>query len=258
MIKDKIKSGNKIIGTHLTMGNYWIADIFGMSGVDYVWIDTEHGPMDYEKLLQCITVLKAHGTAVFVRTQIDDFNHTKRLLEMGIDGIIFPVVQSAEQAKKCLSYTFYPPKGIRGFGPARAVEYGKINATDYIKNESSLCRFVQIETQTSVEKLESILQNEDIDGFILGPCDMAINCGDGVNYFGNKTLPQIKKAIEILKLHNKYIGVSIGSTDKDHQKEWIKLGVDMISVGGDTAFVFEGINRSVKQLSELCKTEIIY
>lgn len=130
MIKDKIKNSDKIIGTHLTMGNYWIADIFGMSGIDYVWIDTEHSPLDYDKLLQCVTILKAHGTAVFVRTQIDDFNHTKRLLDMGIDGIIFPMVQSAEQAKKCISYTYYPPKGVRGFGPNRAVEYGRIQAAE--------------------------------------------------------------------------------------------------------------------------------
>jgi len=238
------------------MGNYWIADIFGMSGIDYVWIDTEHSPLDYEELLQCLTVLKAHGTVVFVRTHIDDFNHTKRLLDMGIDGIIFPMVQDTQQAEKCLSYTYYPPKGIRGFGPNRALEYGRINAADYMKHEEALCRFVQIETPLAVENLESIVQNEDIDGFIIGPCDMAVSCGVLNNPWNEQAIAVIWKAIEILKKHGKYVGVSIGDTDRDTQKKWLDMGVDMISAGSDTDYVFKGIINNSRQLSELISSPL--
>lgn len=253
MIKDKIQKGSKIIGTHLTMGNYWVADIYGMSGMDFVWIDTEHSPIDYDKLLQCVTVLKAHKTAVFVRTQMDDFNHTKRLLEMGIDGIIFPMIQNAGEAERCLSYTYYPPKGIRGFGPNRAVEYGRIPAADYMKQEHTLCRFVQIETPEAVKNLEHIMQNQDIDGYILGPCDMAISCGTLNDPWNEQSAIVIRTAIEMLKKHEKYVGVSIGTTDMQTQKKWLDLGVDMISAGTDIDFIYSGVTQNARQLAELIR-----
>lgn len=251
MIKDKIKRGDKIIGTHLTMGNFWVADIFGMSDIDYVWIDTEHSPMYYTALLECITILKAYNKATFVRTQIDDFNHTKRILEMGADGIIFPMVETAEQAEECIKYTYYPPTGIRGFGPNHAVEYGKTDIKKYIEKENEFCRFIQIETPKAVENLESILKNDNIDGFIIGPCDMAMNCGELNNIWSEATISTIKKAIKILKDNNKYVGVSIGASDEKTQRIWLQMGADMISVGGDTTYVYEGITKSASQLSKI-------
>ncbi len=254
MIKDRIKRGEKIFGTHLTMGNFWVADIFGMSGIDYVWVDTEHSPIDYTALLECVTVLKLHRKAVFVRTQVNDFNHTKKLLEMGVDGIIFPMVENETAANECMKYTFYPPKGIRGFGPNRAVEYGKIDANTYLKNENELCRFAQIETPKAMKNLESIIQNNDIDGYIIGPCDMSVNCGQLINSWNETVQQQINKVIKTLKKYNKYVGVSIGATDMETQRLWLKMGIDMISVGGDTTYLLEGVNKSAEQLSAIAKS----
>ena len=251
MIKDKINRGEKIIGTHLTTGDFWVADIYGMSGIDYVWIDTEHSHMDYRELLECITILKAHGVAAFVRTQIDDFNHTKRILDMGVDGIIFPMVEDKAQAEKCISYTYYPPKGIRGFGPARAVEYGRINANQYISNEDTLCRFIQIESPNAINNLEEIATVSGIDGFIIGPCDLSVNCAHHINCFDSTPQSQIHRIIEILKKHNRYVGVSIGDTDADIQKRWFDTGIDMLSAGVDTKFVYDGITKTVKQLTDI-------
>lgn len=253
MIKEKIRNREKIFGTHLTLGNMWIADIFGMLGYDYVWIDTEHSPIDWGKLLDCITILKAHKTAVFIRTQMNDFNHTKKLLDMGADGIIFPMVETAEQARQCISYTLYPPQGIRGFGPGRAANYGLKDATELLKNQGELCRFVQIESPKTVENLEEIIKNPYIDGFIFGPCDMAVNCGVGADIFNDKNISVIKKAISVLKENNKYTGVSIGSTDINIQKFWLDLGIDMISSGSDTDFIAKSAAQNADQLSSLIK-----
>lgn len=253
MIKEKIKSREKIFGTHINMGNLWIADVFGMCGYDFVWIDTEHSPIELSALLECVTVLKAHGTAVFIRTQINDFNHTKRILEMGADGIIFPMVETAEQADECMKYTLYPPEGIRGFGPNRAIAYGLKDTDEYVKNQGNLCRFVQIESPKTVENLEEILKNPYIDGFIFGPCDMAFNCGVGPDASNEGSLDMIKTAIGLLKKHKKYIGVSIGATDRETQKFWLDMGVDMISAGGDIGFIAESALKNAEQLFRLVK-----
>ncbi len=251
MIKERIKNKEKLCGTHLTMGNFWIADILALSGVDYVWVDTEHSCIDYTALLECITVLKANGVAVFVRTQMNDYNHTKKILEMGIDGIIFPMVESLEQAEECMKYTFYPPKGNRGFSPARAVLYGYKDATQYIKNEDNLCRFVQVESPKAVENLENTIKNNDIDGFIIGPCDMSVSGGTYTDLWSENNVNLIEKTIKILKENDKYIGVSIGAYDKQTQKRWFDMGVDMLSSGTDVSFIVDGATANAKNLFEL-------
>ena len=59
-LKEKLSTKDKLFGTHLSMGDTYVADIFGQLGYDFIWIDTEHSCMDYQQLLNCITVLKAH------------------------------------------------------------------------------------------------------------------------------------------------------------------------------------------------------
>ena len=100
MYKAKIRSGKRTFGTQLSMGENYVADIYGMLDYDFIWLDTEHSAIDYDKLLNCITILKAHKMPVIVRVQVDNYNHTKKVLEMGPDGIIFPMVDTPEYADK--------------------------------------------------------------------------------------------------------------------------------------------------------------
>lgn len=253
-LKEKIKSGKKVFGTHLTMGESYVADIYGYMGFDFVWVDTEHSPMDYDKLLNCVTILKAHNTPAVVRVQLDNYNHTKRVLEMGPDGIIFPMVDTAEYADKCMKSTLYPPLGTRGCGPLRAVRYGLDNSVEYANNQlDNLCRFIQIESITAVKNLSEIVKNPYIDGYIFGPFDMSASIGRLGDLYGEENLALLKEAVQILKANGKFIGVSIGSTDPKDQQFWYDLGLDMVSSGVDFDYIMRESKKNANQLRELVK-----
>ena len=248
-LKVKIKAGKKIFGSHISMGESYVADIYGMVGYDFVWIDTEHSCIDYGKLLNCITILKAHKTPVIVRTQMNNFNHTKRILEMGPDGIIFPYVETAEYADECMKSTLYPLLGTRGSGPLRAVRYGLDSMADYVKDqENNLCRFIQIESKKGVENLPEIIKNPYIDGYILGPFDMSGSIGQLGNVYGEDNMALIKKTIKILKENGKFVGVSMTSTDEKEQRFWYELGVDMVSSGADFDYIMRESKKNAEQL----------
>lgn len=101
---------------------------------------------------------------------MQDFNHLKRVLEMGPDGIVFPMIKTAAEADTTMRATLYPPEGNRGFGPLRAVHNGLDDLTEYIAGESRmLCRFVQIETETAVCNLPEILKNPTSTALFLAP-----------------------------------------------------------------------------------------
>ena len=237
-LKEKIKAGKKLIGMHMCLNDIAVARIMALGGYDYIWIDLEHSNLSLENLLSSILVIQATGTAAVVRVPMDDLTYTKKVLEMGPDGIIFPMIRTAEQANKLIDFTLYPPYGSRGFGPQAAVGYGYQSTKAYIESTcDNMCRFIQIEHKDAVENLEEIIQNPYIDGYIFGPNDLSGSLGMLGHPFREEPLALIKHTIQVLKENGKYSGVSIGETSPEAIKVWHDLGVDMISAGSEWSFI---------------------
>ncbi len=233
MLKEKIKNKEKIIGMHINLNDIAVARIAGLAGYDFIWIDLEHSYLSLENLIGHIIAIKNTGTSVIVRVPQDDFTYAKKVLEMGVDGIIFPMVKTAEQAKKLIDYTLYPPYGNRGFGPMNAVDFGFADTLKYVGDKDNVCRFIQIEHIDAVNNLEEIVQNENIDGYIFGPNDLSGSINELCDVFGENTTALIEKSISILKKADKFIGLSTGDTSVDVFKYWWDKGIDMLSAGAD-------------------------
>lgn len=238
-LRNKINEKKKIIGTLVSLTEPCLCEIMGNIGYDCVWIDAEHTYMSYKDILCHLNAAKSAGISSVIRLPQNDLTATKKILEMGPEGIIFPMVKSAKEVKKLIETTVYPPIGARGFGPIRAIEYGAMSTKKYVEEKSfEMCRFIQIEHIDMINELEEIVDIPYVDGFIFGPNDLSGTIGDFLNVFGEKTQYQIKRAINILKKHNKYIGLAGGMTE-EAIKIWSKLGLDMIFVGADWNFIYE-------------------
>ncbi len=239
-LKKKIKNGEKTIGMHICLDNVSLAKIAGASGYDFIWIDLEHTSISPESLLAQIIAVKAGGADCIVRVPQNDFTYTKKVLEMGADGIIFPMIRSVKEAKALIDYTLYPPYGNRGFGPLNAVGYGAEDIGKYILNtRENLCRFIQIEHIDAFNCLDELVKNPFIDGYIFGPKDLSGSINELGKDIGKKTIEIIKESIKILKESGKYAGLSVGYTTEENLKFWHDLGIDMISSGADYEFVYQ-------------------
>ena len=254
MLKEKIKNGEKIIGTHINFSDPSVGRIAGLAGYDFVWIDMEHNYMSFESLLAQIIAVKSTGTPVIVRAPQDDLTATKKILEIGPDGIIFPMIRTAEEANRIISNTLYPPYGRRGFGPMNAVGYGAEDILSFVQsNHKTMCRFIQIEHVDAVKKIDEIIKNEYIDGDIIGANDLSGSIGELCNVFGENTTALIKEAISKLKAAGKYIGVSTGDLAESTFKHWSEMGVDMISAGADFDFLTAGMKKNRELLEKVHK-----
>ena len=111
-------------GTHVSLSEPIITELIGNLGYDFIWVDTEHTAIDYHTLELLLMGARASGTQTLVRVPWNDAVLAKRVLEQGPDGIIFPMVNTAEEADRAMKSTLYPPEGNRGFGPIRATQYG--------------------------------------------------------------------------------------------------------------------------------------
>lgn len=237
MLKEKIARGEPTIGTHVNFAEPSISKIAGRAGYDFVWVDFEHSYMNYETVMAHIYALKSTGTPAVVRVPYNDLTATKKIVDMGPDGIIFPMTRNAQEVKDALDMTIFPPYGKRGIGPLNSNEFGYYPPRDFIDNDrKDLCRFVQIENLEFLDDLDNIMALDNIDGFIFGPADLSFALNDSMNLLGETVTNVITKTVARLKNAGKYVGVSTSDTRESTINHWHSLGIDMLSVGADYDF----------------------
>lgn len=235
-----------VIGGHVFLADPSITEAMASFGYDFIWIDNEHGAFDRTEVLAHIVAANGAGAAAIVRVAANDPALIKPVLEMGPDGIIVPMVCTAEEARRAVAACRYPPAGIRGFGPRRANRYGAVPSRDYIAGaDESILRIVQIEHIEAVRNLPEILAVEGLDSVMIGPNDLSGSIGK----LGQVSHP------EMLELYARIIaecrkakipcGASIGPADRDFIARWISWGIDYLSCGDELGFIEAGATSTI-------------
>ena len=239
ILKERILKKEKLCGTLVSLTDPCLCELLCHAGFDYIWIDMEHTCISFKDALCHLNAAKSAGTPAIVRVPQDDLTFTKKIVDMGPDGIIFPMVKSFEQAKSLIDMTLFPPLGSRGFGPLRALKYGAVDANEYTEKESlDLCRFIQIEHINCIDELEMIMEIPYIDGYIFGPNDLSGSIGEIGRVFDDNTMELIGKAIKLLRSKGKYIGLA-GGHSKAVLEKWSELDIDMLTAGSDWTMLFD-------------------
>ncbi|MBI9094804.1 MAG: 4-hydroxy-3-methylbut-2-en-1-yl diphosphate synthase [Sphaerochaeta sp.] len=238
----------KIVGGHVFFTDPSSTEALAMHGYDFIWIDAEHGPFDKHTLLMHVMAANAGGAAAFVRVSENNPAVIKPVLEMGIDGIIIPMILTEEDAQKAIKACLYPPEGIRGFGPRRANKYGQMPLETYLEEApSSFLRILQIEHIQAVENIEAILAVQGLDAIIIGPNDLSASIGR----LGDSMHPEVLELGKLIIAHAKKaripVGVSIGPDEKAIET-WMKMDLDFISVGDDISFLQQGVQRTLSMV----------
>ena len=248
---NKIRNFELIRGTHIFAGSPPLTESMAQAGFDALWIDQEHTHITNDVLMQNLIAAKAGGTPAVVRIPWNDPVLAKPVLDMGVDGIIFPYVRTAEEARIAVASCEYPPKGIRGFGPFRALDYGKGDAPEYIRDISRrTARLIQIEHIDAVNNLREIAKVEGIDGFIVGMNDLSASLG----YLGDTQnphmLPIYDRIGEILTEVRIPFGVSSAS-DEGILRRWRERGATIIFAGHDIEYVTNGALSMLRLMNTL-------
>ena len=230
-INEKLRRGELCFGTHCSTTDLDFYEMCGPLGYDYIWIDNEHAGMTQPMIKNAIIATNAGGSAAFVRVPNHEMAHIKPIIECGPDGVIFPMVNTAEQARQCVAICTYPPKGIRGFGPLRAIDYGLKDFDEYVATvDKSFLRLMQCEHIEAVGNLDEILEVPGVDGIICGPMDLSVS----INKHGKFSDPQVRALMQTIidkcKAHHKPFGLSIG-VDMKLIQFWLEQGASFLSMG---------------------------
>jgi 4-hydroxy-2-oxoheptanedioate aldolase len=173
-MRDKLDRGEVAVDCWLTGTSPSNAEAVGRLGFDSVVIDMQHTMASYESVANCLLALAGTGTTVIVRVPGNDSSTIQRLLDAGADGIMCPLVNTAEEAQQFVDAVRYPPVGRRSVGAYRTTE----NMVDYFRNANrEVFAIVQIETVEALRNAEEIAAVEGIDMLFPGPGDLAVSHG---------------------------------------------------------------------------------
>ena len=251
VLLNRMKKGELIAGTHVTLSDFSISEQMGLLGFEFVWIEGEHSPLDKQNILGHIIACKAGNTAAFVRIPWNDPVLAKPVLEMGPDGMIFPFVRTAEEARAAVAACRYPPKGIRGFGPRRANKYGTQPNAVYIEEvDSSILKIMQIEHIDAVNNLEEIIAVDGVDTIVVGPFDLS----GSVDLLGQTRHPDVMALMDTIaekcRAANMPFGISM-PYDKNNITDWIRRGASWMAVGNDSSYIATAGSDTIKTIREI-------
>lgn len=235
-----IRAGRPQLGVWVGLCSPFAAEIVAGAGFDWAMIDMEHSPNDLNTVLGQLQAFAAYPTTAMVRPEWNDPVLVKRLLDIGAQGLLFPMVQSVAEAQKAVAACLYPPKGIRGVSySTRANKFGRVK--DYFtKSEDELAILLQVETRAAVALASQIGAVEGCDGVFFGPADIGADMG----ILGQPTHPDIWEFIMPVAKKLMAAGIPVGTlvADTTLARRLLDEGFTFVACGIDASILSRGVD----------------
>lgn len=209
--KRRLQNGERLLGFFIGTPSAATVEIAGLSGYDFVIIDTEHGPADIETVENMLRAATMHGMAGLVRVPDSSVASIQRVLDAGADGILVPHVASAAIAKDVVDRALFTPQGRRGVALARSSSYGIGDAKAYYatRNQHTVV-IVMIEDAEALPVVDEILAVPGIDAVFIGPGDLSSSLG----YPGEPNHPAVQAEVSRINAAAKRAGLAVATVGR--------------------------------------------
>jgi len=248
-LKRRLLEGETVLGSWLTVPDALSAEAMAALGWDWLLIDMEHSPAALHEAAAMLTALRTTDVTPIVRPAWNESSHIQRVLDLGAFGIVVPVVNTADDARRVVNDARFPPLGERSRGGIRANLAWRTDPMTYFEDSNGeILVLPQCETALAVSNIDAILAVEGIDGVFVGPNDLAASTG---KHWPNAWLRDddymalIRRITAATQRANKVAGIL--ARDAGMAKEMADLGYRFIGVGGDVNFMTAGAKRALDE-----------
>lgn len=241
IFKTKLRNGHICVGTSISLNDPAVTEALAAI-CDFVWIDMEHSSLSLEAVRNHIMATRGTEAAALVRVPWNDPVLIKPVLDLGASGIMVPMVRCADEAAVAVAACQYPPDGIRGFGPLRASNYGRVKASTFCEESNrTVMTLIQIEHIEAVANLDSIFDVPGINDIVIGPSDLAASMG----HIGDVDHPEVIQTIEVIIRKACAAGVNVGLATGSPAPEiatWARKGVRWFSLLNDVLLLMQAVD----------------
>jgi len=241
--RQNLQACKKQIGCWCSLGSPITTEVMGLAGFDWLLLDGEHAPNDVLSFIPQLMALKDSASAPVVRPQWNDTVVIKRLLDSGFYNFLVPFIDSAEDARRAVAATRYPPQGVRGVSVGhRSNAYGTVK--DYFKVvNDNITILAQIESRTAVGNIDEICAVDGIDCVFVGPSDLSAGFGK----LGQPNDPEVQAAIahvfDRARANGKAAGI-LAPVEADARR-YLEMGATVVAVGSDLG-LFRGASQGLR------------
>lgn len=247
--REKLRLGQLRLGTVISLTDPTITEALGPL-FDFFWIDMEHSVLSLEAVQGHVMATRATGAASLVRVPWNDPVRIKPVLDLGAAGVIVPMVRTADDVRRAVAACLYPPEGIRGFGPRRPSQYGRLGGPEFCREANvRVLPIVQIEHIDAVASIDEILAIPGLASIAFGPNDLAGSMG----FTGQPRHPDVLRAIDSVISRCQDAGVPVGTSvgeDPEILADWVARGVNWLSMGGDLSLVLRTATQAIRHVRE--------
>ena len=253
MLKNELEQDGVAFGAWIQIGHASVAEVFARAGMRWTVIDCEHGGIDLESATSLMRAMAARSCSPLVRLPVNDSAWIARCLDAGAHGLVVPMVNTPEQAQAAIAAAKYPPDGRRGFGYARANNYG-VDFDEYAAQANrNITVTAQIEHIEGVENIDRILEVEGLDSIFVGPYDLS----GSLDIVGQMDHPKMTEALDRItqacKEHNIPAGIHIVQPEPERVQTAIDNGFRMIVLSLDTVLLYNAMSDFLKESRRLAK-----
>jgi len=246
-LRQKLDRGEKVLGAWLSSSDPVMNTLMIEAGFDFLLVDMEHAAINLETLQNMMLLFRGQNTCPLVRVTWHERSWVKWALDCGAEGILFPNVTSADEARQAVALVRYPPDGIRGYFPRAASNFLK-NTPDYLADVNQrLHAWIQIEDIHALERLDDIFSVPGIDGVLIGPADLTLSMGILGQFEHPEFMLALKRIIAAGARHHIPIGYPADDSVSNALKV-LGLGCQVATVGMDWQFMSQA---AAKRLLEV-------
>jgi 2-keto-3-deoxy-L-rhamnonate aldolase RhmA len=236
------------IGSWITIPHPTVIELMASQPFDWLCIDLEHSPVSRLELQNALAIIQGKGKKAFTRVPFNSHLEIKYPLDAGPDGVIIPMVNSAEDARRAIENCIYPPDGRRGVGLARAQGFGFSFDEHLAKNRNDLTIILQIEHIDAVRDIEEILSIPRVSGVFLGPYDLSGSMGIPGQFDHPDMKAAIKRVADATKRSGKLLGAHVIVPDHLAVNDYAEKGYNFLAFSLDALFLGAKIREELKFL----------
>ena len=232
----------------VTFGNFPL--IMRQVGMDFIILDAEHGGFDYCGMSEIIMGARQSNIPIIVRIADNSRKDITKIMDMGADGLLLPMTESADEISQVIRYSKYAPEGKRGISTNRSHSFYNVgnDLEEYMrKTNKNVMIFAQIESRKGIKNLEEILDVSDMDGVFVGPNDLSSD----MNCIGEKqpVLQAIRSIGQTVSAYGKRAGI-ITETEEFLQ-EARRSGYDLLCCGSEISFWKKGGSHTAEKIHHM-------
>lgn len=244
--KRKMLEGKPALGAAITIGSSLAGEIYSLQGWDFVLVDCQHGNWSLETATVAFRSISLGPAIPMARVRVNEFFAIGSLLDRGAMGLVIPMVNSAEQARRAAFAARFPPRGGRSQGGFGTGFHGVSRYEEWIDEELFLA--VQIETAEALENVEAILGTEGVDGTWIGPADLANSLGLDVSTASGRQRHEdaVMRVLDACHRTGKVPGIAGGTTGE----RWLEKGFLYVTCAADSAAIRDTGKQALESLSQ--------